>query len=1096
MTKHSFSIKSLLFTAIVAFSLLLGSNVWAFANSFSSVRADSSSNDVITTASTSIVPVQTFDFENESGSMPISPTSFETIGGSNSPIQPAANGVISLESTSFSQNKAKYGFDDTEVYPSETLPTQFNLSNQKALLINAGGSLLNFGYKLKTSVNLSRASFYEIKTLVYTHPNAEASIYLAGDDFNDLETSQIARKNTHHSWQEFAFYVSTADTHASDVNIELYLGSKAHKNQYSASTSKYYALFDNIKITRLSGEAFAAATATQDEFMSVVNLNSSSEITSGAGFVKNGNFALGASDWTDASDTDSSSSGQIQFIKNLNQQVNVNDKKVIFGTHQATDASKSINGVVLSVKNGANVSIKSSDITIKQHQNYRISLWAKGDLSSSALAIKISGRIDNATEDGQEFSQTITAFDTNIEAINGSWGLYEFYVVGNPLFDTTVNLYLGLTSSSSANSGYVAVADIRSYLVDSKQMTAGTAANTNAKTLNMFSTSNTLSFGNYTFNLVELTETNFSVPNYPLTPKDWTAKNSKNTNSGVVNLNPSIWAQTMFANTARPSKNKLTGYSDNDNVLLINGDSGQYQEFSSNSETLSANGYALITFQAYVDSTSNAYVYVKNKDGIILSKITLTDTNAQWKTYSIYLHNYFNEQTVSVTLALGSEPTSEQSSMTVNGKAYFDNVKFDNSITEENFNSAVSNSTTYIYDLNKDALTATVSPTDSTPLMWNLKTTENANNANVNSGIFDHYAYDSTTFMTSDPKKPAGLESDKILVIQSSQPVYSAFESTLSYSFAASTYYKLSVWVKTNALTPDTETPDDYTDDGKLIVHGASIIVTNIDSSFISINTADNALADENGWVQYIFYIYATDATTSKIQLGLGCEGMPTAGFAYFAGLDITSLEEDDYKNETLAYETEELPSNVLLATNVPAEDEETTGSSGLGSFDPFAFSTILIAIAVVVAILGVLIKKVRANAPKKTKKVTSSYDRLQTLLKDVDRRERKTAVNHKLKLLREELAQSQSFLAEEVSELKKQTESYDTAKEIAKDNPNIELCAPDIKQLQKEIEIQSKKIEQIEYDIEVLEQEKARIEKQTKQATKKLDVTKNTKTK
>ena len=81
MTKHSFSIKSLLFTIIVAMSLLIGSNVWAFATVFNNVRAadNTSTRDVITSAVSSNSVVATYNFESDTGSMPSSPSSFETI---------------------------------------------------------------------------------------------------------------------------------------------------------------------------------------------------------------------------------------------------------------------------------------------------------------------------------------------------------------------------------------------------------------------------------------------------------------------------------------------------------------------------------------------------------------------------------------------------------------------------------------------------------------------------------------------------------------------------------------------------------------------------------------------------------------------------------------------------------------------------------------------------------------------------------------------------------------------------------------------------------------------------------------------------------
>ena len=119
-----------------------------------------------------------------------------------------------------------------------------------------------------------------------------------------------------------------------------------------------------------------------------------------------------------------------------------------------------------------------------------------------------------------------------------------------------------------------------------------------------------------------------------------------------------------------------------------------------------------------------------------------------------------------------------------------------------------------------------------------------------------------------------------------------------------------------------------------------------------------------------------------------------------------------------------------------------------------------------------------------------TDYDRLQTLLKDVDRRERKTAIKHKIDLLHEELKQSQDFLAQEQAEYEKKVQAYNTAKEIAQDNPNVELELPDEKQIAKSIKIQQDKIEQIELDIRILEDEYDRINQKIKKETEKKEKT------
>ncbi len=1074
MTKHSISIKTLLLTVVVTISLLVGGNIWAFAGmQHVSASADTSA----TYSATSTANVVTYDFESDSGTYPISPSKFSKITDESSTATPEASGVINLTPDVYNTySKDNYKLDGYDK------PAQ-NLDSKQVLMINARKKSIYYGYETSSATTLEANSFYEISVSLYTHASANASVYIDGTDFDDLENSQIARINTMNTWKTVTFYIATSKTSSSSATVQLYLGAKSHAGSSSHTESTDYALFDNIIINRLSGENYQKKSqdAKNSDYAGVIDLDKSTLITSGqAGFVKNGDFASGSSNWTN---DESNTGGNVLYVKNMNQAITINSESVILGTHFPQETLTS--GVVISAQ-GSTVAINSDDITIKQHHIYRIAFWAKGELNSSTLNLKVSGKIPNGSEE-KTCSAQYTSFVTS-EEINGGWGLYEFYIVGNPLADTTVKLTLGITSANSTDSGYVAVSDIKSYLVSTQQMTDGTSNNSNAKTVKMYSTDNTLSFDNYSFNLVSISETDATKTIYPLTPTSWTAGET-NKSSGVVNISESEWANVPFTST-RPSKSDLPGYSDNDNVLMLNAfTSGKVQSFTSATQTFDKDGYAKITFQAYINSNSTAYVTIKNSDGTVIAEIPITKQNsgAKWREYAIYLHNYINSQTISATLSLGSQNDAK-----VDGFAYFDNVKFDSSLTEEQFNQVTEDSQNAKFDLTTNALSATTSKDSITPLMWNLNVSENAEKTTVNSGIIDYRNAGSYAFISGFPQNPEGNDSNMIMVIQAGTPVYATYESKLTYSLDASSYYKLTVWVKTTGLTADTQTDEDITDDGELIKHGASIMMSNVSSSFTKIKTQSIKNVDE--WKLYTMYIYTTDSITSNIKLGLGCTNMPTAGAVYFANLNFTSLTEDEYKNEILAYDTNNLPSNVLLATNVP-EDEEDNPSQA-GKFDPFAFSTIVIAIAVIFAVIGLTIKKVKQNAPKRTTKVSNNYDRLQTLMKDVDRRERKTAINHKLKLLKEELEQSQTFLAQEINDLRKQTESYNTAKEIAQENPAIELDEPDVKQIQKEIQVQTAKIKQIEEDIEILEEEKQRIEAQNKKSIDKRNVAKNNKSK
>ena len=391
--------------------------------------------------------------------------------------------------------------------------------------------------------------------------------------------------------------------------------------------------------------------------------------------------------------------------------------------------------------------------------------------------------------------------------------------------------------------------------------------------------------------------------------------------------------------------------------------------------------------------------------------------------------------------------------------------------------------------MNTNSLTAN---TDGTPTYWTP--TNSVETSEASSGIMDVRDYDD--YFLGRPLAPAEDQYD-VMYIAATEPTYYYLSSNLTYNFTSGTYYKVSVQVRTVDITPDVD--GEYDANGIEIVHGASISIDGIDSSFSGINTAkdieyssDTTIAqkfsdDKNGWKTYTIYINTTSDVEGTIRLGLGTSTMTTTGYAFFANLTVETLDEDAYNNETSQYDPEDLPNNILLATNTVTDEEDTT----TGTYNPmdwFAIPTIIIAVAVIVAVVGFFIRKLYKSRPVKKAVINNDYDRLQTLLKDVDRRERKAAIKHKIDLLHEELKQSQEFLEQELAELEKQKGAFDTAKEIAQDNPKVELELPDVKQLEKEIKIQQAKIEQIELDIRILEDERDRIIAQAKREVEKAE--------
>lgn len=1044
MTKKSFSIKTLLLSIILILSFVFLQNSWFFAsiiNHSSGDIVDASTDAISSQDVTSSLGLgnPSFNESSSSSSYPQTPKSWVVWDDTNKS-EPNKKGIINLSNDVYALQYKNYGLEN---YTQP--PLQGSGSEQSVLMINAGENSRNYGYKTESDITLASNSFYTISLYVYTNSSSTASVYLTGSDFDKLETAQITNINTYSTWQQVVFYIATGTNSSSSMGIQLFLGEKS-----SVGGSTGFVLFDNIKITRYSGDAFESVRGTGAN-SSYINLQPT-YISSGNGYITNGDFSNKLTDWT----YDSTAS----YIADFENQLYINGDYVKIGDNQRGDSA----GVLLTAKDSYSA-ITSSEFSVERQGLYRITFWAKGEITSGSVNFVVSSEQPDTSlpEDDkkEKLTQTISTLATDASNFDNKWALYAFYIVGNPLFDANeVTLTLGIGSENASATGYIAIANIRSEKVTTEQKTLASSNNANSATLNLHKNAS-LNFANGAFNYVEITEIDSTAP---LAPLNWTKQNENASGSGVVNIKSTNWTIDID----RPTNDD--DYSNN--VLMIRNDyisdKTGYQGYTSEGVSLTSNGYAEITVKAYTRSISdngNAFITIKNDDDVILHQIKLKSTNS-WQTYKIYLHNYLTAQTVHLSLSLGNENTA------TTGVAFFDDCIIDTSITEDTFNAVTTNNNTYSVDLTKNSLTANE---NGTPSFWTA--TNAGNTAEVSGGITHINSYG-----PGNPTAPA-TDINQVMYIQAFDPAYYYYQNKLDYTFSSGTYYKISVYVRTVDITPDVE--GEYDASGNQIVHGAFISIDGIDKSFTGINTAPknttNAFDEKtNEWKEYIIYINPTSELQGAIKLGLGQSTMLTSGYAFFANLNVSSMTEDEYKSETSTLDTENLPSNILIATNTTEDEDEDSGKT-YNQIDWFAIPTVIIAVAVIVAVVGFFIKNVYRSRPKKSTTVNTDYDRLQTLLKDVDRRERKTAIKHKIDLLHEELKQSQEFLKQETEELEKQTLAYNTAKEIAQDNPTVQLELPDVKQIEESIAIQQEKIEQIELDIRILEDERNRINERAK---------------
>lgn len=972
-------------------------------------------------------------------------------------------GVVDLSPSSYSKNWKNYNLPkDNNIYRDNMN------SDSKVLMINSTAKTI-FGYKTTSDVSLDANSFYSISVNYYTDSTALASIYLIGTDFDKISSASFSN-NSNGNWSTITFWIATSSTKTSSLKIGLYLGAKETSDNIEREYSGN-AMFDNLNITQYSKNYFEGNyTTTTNGVQSnrYINLNHS-DLTAGDGFIQNGNFANSFEGWSPISNA----TGSIQLVPG--NTTTMPDTTLVKTNERSSEDS------VLYLKNEQlSVSgVTSNKFTIKQHAVYRISFWAKGKLSQGTMYAKLSGVVLNGkqnTDDKTEYSATITSLSSAVNLHSNNWNEYVFYVSGHYLYDSEIQLTLGLGSAESGAKGYIFYDNVTTQKVSTDDKSSGSSVNSSAKSLEMYS-STSMTIANGYFNLPSTIDANSS---YPLGVSGWEYKVADSNfggKAGIVNLQVFDQYKSNFGSPVKPS----TADNTNNVLMIYNSTQDSVQSYTSTSTiSLSANAYYKFNIDVYTQqsqSTSGANITLTDSNGMILAQWLDIRTSQNWKTYSLYLHNNAASQTVTVSVSYGSEGQG------VYGWAYFDNCEW-NSSDASKFATATASTQTKVIDLSntEDSLY-----TDSfsqegkkggasayhtfDALYW--KNAAEEVNADSTMGIVNK-----ENVIQACNRDVLG-KSDNVLMIYNYADTHYAATNRLVVSLSASSYYKVSVWVRTAGLSQDAE--NQQTVDDEVVPFGANITLDKIEQSFTEIDTQDE-------WVEYIFFINTTDAIDFKIMLGLGAEDALTRGYAFFDELAVLSMTEDQYNLALLDYNTEALPENIINIVNTtPAESGEELPAASFGDNNLWlVIPTIIIAIAVIVAVIGFMIKRYMQSRPTKVR-VAINYDRSSTLLKDVDQRNRKTAVSHRLKLLREELAQTQKYMDEEKQEYRKELEAYKTAKDIADQDKSIKLEEPSKRftDYDKTVAQLERNITSIKTDIILLEEEQEHIQNRASRKAK-----------
>lgn len=905
---------------------------------------------------------QDFDKDKVTGAIR-TPSSWKTLNSS----ELITGGIISLDSTIFDTNRIdKYKLSYTpSVYASR--------NDDQVLMINSQDALVYTGYR-SPEFTLEKGSYYRLTFKAYTENTDRKTTASANLLGNNILQSSVINIITEGAWSEFTFLIATDNISDVTANLELWLGTKNGVKSYGS------VFFDEIRLYKISSASFENLSDNLKKSKNTKIVNLTSELASSQ--FENSSFENNTlTNWEALTKNDSSLgnannySGLITF--------NNGDYEALYKISQdISSLGDNTKALLINNNEASSIGYKSSSITIKQHYTYKISLLVNANIESGSASATL-------VANGKSYSLEISSTSTS------SWTEYAFYVQGHSFKDTDAYLELWLGESETSK-GYVLFDDIRVYTISTSEYETGISGS-NAKEVDLAPQSS-LSVSNGMFNLIVNDSRN---PSYPFTPQDWTQNGGSDTTtlSGIINTKDVSMIPQIF--------NPSSSY-ENNNILMI-GNLGKIAQTYTTSSTisLSSSSYYKLTFKVQtqsLDANAKAGVRIYTDDFTIKEILNISTQDQEWTTYTIYIHTSTSSLDAKIELSLGKYNSGV-------GYAFFDDITLI-STTEAKYNST-SGANTYKVDIANDDFTNVSTKKDGIYTSNTFKE-ESANNS-VTSGVINIDEFETFFVGETNPNLPTNIKGN-LLMIKASDDVSYSLLSNQKYSLSSGSYYKISVWVKTVGLS--------QSDDNKVLVKGstteyypmgATITLTDINKTFSGINT--------NGeWTEYIYYINSTDSADIQVKLGLGSDNAKTNGSVYFTNLTIQEIESNDYYTNVAPLENDATITNIMAVGSTEIEETPTESTtSDAVNFDWLLVPTLISALALVIAIIGVGIRKFAKKHPRPVRIKASEYNRENSLEKEYEHLQAIKKQQEKMEKLQVELDEIKAQLNASKVEFKQQ---------------------------------------------------------------------------
>lgn len=893
-------------------------------------------------------------------------------------------------------------------YPTSEAPESGSQSYYSLSLSAPHGAGGNFGYtQTSSNLNLSKNSFYEIsitlKTLSGTFDNeiagelgsattldSRASMYLSGFNtepknakFENVE-SQYG-KQLNNDWATYSFYIATNEYKAeSALKLQLWLGSKSEP-----CTGTVF--FNQVTVSELDKNTFSSLVSNADTtvFKRFVDLRDNETV--GSPITDSSFEGSWVNDWTTPTFDASKSIVRNVNLSMFKDSVDYNNANLSVTDICGNNLRSSDNHVlfVANTEKSATTVETKNDITIKRQGYYKLSLWA---WSNSGASTAPSLKLVNTTENRELETASITvATNCKNEGATNGWVNYSFYIYGDAYIDTTCKLQVVLGTSDEQTTGYLYLDDITIKELSYSKF-ADASSESNSTTFNYNTDSSDYSVSNHDF---DITENEKDTNSYPLKPASWTyaetQKASDTTISGVVNTNPTLFnkdnlkiGSSTVSNAYNPGT--INGGDANNNVLMMGSKFEGTQTYTSSTFALStADSYYRITFYANAKQ-GGANVKIYNSNGYILNLNNITTDG--WTKFTTLVKLNGSEEGYYIQFGLTNNDQSSK-------YAYFDDVVVEK-VEESVYTSATANGATpsiysdeYITKLDRFA--------------YNFEETSVDGSAN---GFTESTSMAGAYAKVMDPTELgySAHSGNNALVVNSNSESNGKYVVTTNrkFSVSASSYYKVSFFAKTSSTTGN----------------GATVRLygTGIATYFDKIT--------DNSWTEYSFYINAK--TASELSLDFGFEDKGASGCLLIDDITLEKLDVADEDAFNTLLKGLNSNNNVKSATiTEPSSDDNTEDNKKedefKATFNWYVVTALITALAIIVAVVGVLIRKINW---KSHKKVNNDYDRAKTLDKDLDRRERIAKRQQQIDELQKQLDEIEA----EIAKVKAEADAEETA--------------------------------------------------------------------